>query len=137
MKKFLKEFREFALESDVMDLAIAVIMGNATSKMVTALVESILSPLLGIFLGGQDFANLSFGLGSAQIMYGRFIQAVIDFVVIAFCVFLMLKLINTVKESLQKDKEAQAAAQPAAPTTDQLLTEIRDLLKEQEKQDKK
>ena len=123
----LKEFRDFISKGNVLDLAVAVIIGAAFGKIVTSFVNDILMPPIGILLGGVDFKDLHIVLkGSVTMNYGMFIQNIIDFLIIALCVFLVVKVAN----NLSKKKE-DAPAVPAAPTKDQeLLTEIRDLLKE-------
>jgi len=120
----LKEFREFAMRGNVMDLAIAVVIGAAFGKIVTALVENIIMPLVGILLGGVSFENLSFLVGDAVVTYGIFIQAVIDFIIIAFAIFLFIKLLNRFKR-----KEEEKEAVPLPDPQIELLREIRDELK--------
>jgi len=129
----LKEFRDFISKGNVLDLAVAVIIGAAFGKIVTSFVNDILMPPIGILMGGVDFKDLTVVLKNAvgevpavTLNYGMFIQNVIDFLIIALCVFLVVKVAN----NLSKKKE-DAPAAPPAPTKDQeLLTEIRDLLKE-------
>lgn len=128
MKKFLEEFKEFALKGNIMDLAIAVIMGAAVNAIVTSLVANIISPLIGIFLGGLDFSTLSIMVGDAAIGYGAFIQSIIDFVITAFCIFLLMKGFLKVDEKLKPKEEKE---EEKAPTTEELLTEIRDLLQQE------
>ena len=131
--KMLKEFRDFISKGNVLDLAVAVIIGAAFGKIVTSFVNDILMPPIGILMGGVDFKDLTVVLKNAvgevpavTLNYGMFIQNVIDFLIIALCVFLVVKVAN----NLSKKKE-DAPAAPPAPTKDQeLLTEIRDLLKE-------
>lgn len=119
----LKEFRDFAMKGNVMDLAVAVIIGTAFGKIVTSLVGDVLMPTIGLLLGKLDFSSLAITVGDASIKYGMFIQSVIDFIVIAFCIFLMIK-------ALQRFKKAEPTPPPAAPPEEvRLLTEIRDLLK--------
>lgn len=118
----LKEFRDFIAKGNVLDLAVAVIIGGAFGLIVTSLVDDILMPIVGVLLGGVDFTTLAVTVGEASIMYGNFIQAIINFIIIAFVIFLIVRQANKMK------KEEEAA--PAAPPADvQLLTEIRDLLK--------
>lgn len=119
------EFKKFALRGNVMDLAVAVIIGGAFGKIVSSLVENILMPLIGMLMGGLSFADLEVQVGDAVLAYGIFIQNVIDFVIIAFVIFLMLKGLNSLKK-----KEEEAPAAPPAPSNEEvLLGEIRDLLK--------
>ena len=124
----LSEFRAFIKRGNVMDLAVGVIIGGAFGKIVSSVVGDMLMPVIGLVLGGIDFTALALAIGGTDaapvlLKYGAFIQAVIDFVIIAFCVFLLVKGVN----SLQKP--ARAAAPPEPPADVKLLTEIRDLLK--------
>jgi len=128
MKAF-KEFKDFISKGNVMDMAVGVIIGGAFGKIVTSLVNDILMPLIGILTGGIDFTSLSAKVGDAEVMYGSFIQSVIDFLIIALCIFFMTKAISKAGEKLKKKQAEEAAAAPAAPTSEELLTEIRDLLK--------
>ena len=123
----LKEFREFISRGNVIDLAVAVIIGAAFTAIINSLVNDIIMPLVGVVLGGVDFSAIVITVGSAQIGVGKFIQAIINFLIIAWVVFLIVKGINRVN----RNKEAV----PAAPAADVvLLTEIRDLLKNQSTQ---
>ncbi len=106
----LKEFRDFALRGNVLDLAIGVIIGGAFGKIVASLVGDVIMPLIGLLLGGISFVEMSVTVGSAVVKYGTFLQAVVDFLVIVFVIFLMVKAANSMK------KPAPAPA-PAAPTT--------------------
>ena len=90
----IKEFKEFISKGNVLDLAVGIIIGAAFTAIVTSLVDDIVNPLIGLFVGGVDFSGLSFGLGEAQFMYGNFINAVIKFVIIAWVVFLLVKAVN-------------------------------------------
>ncbi len=123
----LKEFRDFINRGNVIDLAVAVIIGAAFTAIVNSLVNDIIMPIIGVILGGIDFTSLAITVGSATITYGNFIQAVINFLIIAFVIFLMVKAIN--KASGAKEEAEEAPAAP--PAEEQLLTEIRDLLKSQ------
>ena len=118
----MKEFKEFITRGSVLDLAIGIIIGGAIGKIVASLVNDILMPLVGLLLGGINFAELKATIGSASINYGLFIQSIVDFIIIALCIFLIIKFINKFK----KEKE-QAPAEPAK--VEVLLEEIRDLLK--------
>lgn len=120
----LREFREFAVKGNVIDLAIAVIIGTAFGKIVSSLVGDIVMPAVGVLLGGLDFEALALQLGEARIQYGKFVQACVDFVIIAWAIFVAIKLINRFK----RREEAKPPAAP--PREEQLLAEIRDLLKE-------
>ena len=128
----LNEFKTFIMRGNVMDLAVGIIMGAAFTAIVTSMVDDLVNPLLGLFIGGIDFSTISFGIGEAQFMIGNFINAVIKFVVIAWVVFLLVKGMNTLKDMAIRKEEVAAkeeAAAPAGPTQAELLTEIRDLLR--------
>ncbi len=119
----IKEFKEFALKGNVMDMAVGVIIGGAFGKIVSSVVDNILMPLIGTLIG-NDFANLTTKINGAEVKYGIFLQNVVDFLIIALCIFFALKAIN--KRSRKKEEEPAA---PAGPTQEELLGEIRDLLK--------
>ena len=122
----IKEFREFINRGNVIDLAVAVILGAAVTAIVTSLVNDIIMPIIGIALGGVDFTTLGYQVGDATIAYGNFIQAIINFLLIAFVLFLIIRSIN------RFNRKEEVAAPPPTPTAEaQLLTEIRDLLREQ------
>lgn len=122
-----KEFREFLNRGNVVDLAVAVIIGGAFGAIVKSLVDDIIMPLVGVLLGGIDFSSLSATVGDAQILYGNFIQAIVNFLIIALALFLVVRSYT----NLQRQKEEEVEAAPAEPPADiKLLTEIRDLLKE-------
>ena len=141
---FLKEFKEFAVKGNVMDMAVGVIIGGAFGKIVTSVVNDIIMPPIGLLVGGVDFSDMKLTMKKAVLdaagevvspavtwNYGAFIQQVVDFTILAFCVFILVKLIN----SLNKKKEAPAPAPAPAPEPqpskeEVLLTEIRDILKE-------
>ncbi len=123
-KKGLNEFKEFIARGNVVDLAVGVIIGGAFSSIVSSLVDNILMPIVGIFLGGINFSGLHFKIGSSYIMYGAFIQSVIDFLIIALCIFLIVKVLN--KFTKKEEKKAEA---PKKSDEVVLLEEIRDLLK--------
>lgn len=126
----IKEFKEFALKGNVVDMAVGVIIGSAFGSIVSSLVDDILMPVLGIFTGGVDFSNLAVQLGADNALtYGNFIQSIINFLIIAFAIFGMIKVMNTATAKLSKKQEEEPAA-PAGPTQEELLAEIRDLLKE-------
>lgn len=124
MKKFLNEFKAFAMRGNVMDLAVGVIVGGAFSNITNSLINDIIMPIIGIFVGEDTFAALSFHIGPAQIMIGNFIQAVFNFIILAFVVFCLVKVIN----AMHRKKEEAPAAPPAPSKEEVLLTEIRDLL---------
>jgi len=125
---FIKEFKDFAMKGNVMDMAVGVIIGGAFGKIVSSLVDNILMPLVGVVTGNVDFSKLqvSFGEGdmAATLKYGIFIQNIVDFLIVAFCIFLIIKAMN--KLSFKKD-EPEAPAEPS--NEEKLLGEIRDLLK--------
>jgi len=129
MKKFLQEFKEFAMRGNVMDLAVGVIVGGAFSAITTSLINDIIMPIIGIFVSEASFADLNFYVNGAVITYGNFIQAVLNFIIMAFVVFCMVKAIN--KLSRKKKEEAPPPPPPEPSAEEKLLTEIRDLLKEQ------
>jgi large conductance mechanosensitive channel len=120
----VREFREFAVKGNVIDLAVAVVIGGAFGKIVSSLVEDIVMPAVGVLIGGLDFKNLVLQVGSAKIAYGKFIQTGVDFVIIAAAIFLLVRLINHFR---REDENKPPAAPP--PRQEQLLEEIRDLLK--------
>ncbi len=120
----VREFREFAVKGNVVDLAVAVIIGAAFGKIVSSLVDDVVMPLVGTLLGGLDFKGLAIQIGSAKIQYGNFIQTCVDFVIIAWAIFIAVKVINKLRK---KDEDKPPAATP--PRQEQLLEEIRDLLK--------
>jgi large conductance mechanosensitive channel len=130
----LKEFREFLSRGNVIDLAVAVIIGVAFGAIVTSLVNDIIMPLVGILLGGISFTSLVAQVGSAQVKYGNFIQALVNFLIIAFVVFLIVRTINQIQARMRKPASEAAATSPAPTAEVALLTEIRDLLKEQDRE---
>ena len=126
----LKEFRDFIARGNVMDMAVGIIIGASFTAIVTSLVDDLVNPMIGLFVGGIDFSGVSFGLGDAQFMVGNFINAVIKFLIIAWVVFLLVKGVNSIRErALRSEAEAEAAA---PPPQEALLAEIRDLLKERQ-----
>ena len=148
---FFKDFKEFISKGNIVDMAVGVIIGGAFGKIVTSLVNDIITPLISLALGGKNFSQLfvllgdapagetvntieqAQELGLATLNYGAFIQAIIDFLIIALCIFLMLRAIVKAKEKFaKKEEEAPAEEAPAAPTSEELLAEIRDLLKAKE-----
>lgn len=129
MKKFLQEFKQFAMRGNVMDLAVGVIVGGAFSAITTSLINDIIMPVIGIFVSETSFADLSVSVGQAEITYGNFIQAVLNFIIMAFIVFCMVKAINTLTQKKKEDVPPPPPPEPSAE--EKLLTEIRDLLKEQ------
>ena len=126
MKSFISEFKTFIARGNVMDMAVGVIIGGAFSAITNSLIEDIVMPILGIFTSSISFAELSFTINGAVITYGNFIQAVLNFIIMAFVVFCLVKAMN----KLHKKKEAAPPAPPEPSAEEKLLTEIRDLLKE-------
>jgi large conductance mechanosensitive channel len=124
MQNILKEFREFAMRGNVVDLAVGVIIGAAFGKIVSSLVEDIVMPLLGVLIGGFDFSGLAVQVGEAKIAYGKFIQTCFDFIIISASIFVAVRIINHLR---RKTQEQPPVAPP--PRQEQLLEEIRDLLK--------
>ena len=118
----VKEFREFAIKGNVVDLAVGVIIGAAFGKIVASAVGDIVMPIIGMLIGGVDFSGLAVTLGGAKILYGKFIQTCFDFVIVAWAIFIAIKVINRLKRE-------EPAAPPIPPKQEQLLEEIRDLLK--------
>ena len=119
------EFKTFAIKGNVIDLAVAVIIGAAFGKIVTSLVNDIIMPIIGIILGGQNFSNLMWTIGKAQIKYGMFIQSIVDFFLIALSIFFMVRVIQHFKKKEDPKVEVKSDKQ------EELLTEIRDLLRQQ------
>lgn len=126
-----KEFKDFIAKGNVIDLAVAVVIGAAFGQIVTSLVNNILMPLVGMALGGLDFTTLSVNVGKAHVMYGNFIQSVINFLIIAFCIFLIVKVMNKIMKQKAAAPQAVADADLAKVENTEvgLLKEIRDLLK--------
>ncbi|MGL4992798.1 MAG: large-conductance mechanosensitive channel protein MscL [Bacteroidales bacterium] len=138
MSKFIQEFKEFAIKGNVVDMAIGIIIGGAFGKIVSSVVADIIMPIIGIFMGGVNFTNLKYVIKDAivdpagvvttpesAILYGKFLQTTLDFVIIAFAIFLMLKMIM----KLKKEKVEEPAPSPEPTNEEKLLSEIRDLLK--------
>ena len=125
----LKEFREFISRGNVIDLAVAVVIGAAFTGIVNSLVNDIITPIMGILMGGVDFSSLAIQVGEAVIAYGKFIQAIINFVIIAIVVFLLVRTINQIKRRFEQEKVEQPPAAPEPTAEERLLMEIRDLLK--------
>lgn len=135
MKQFFNDFKAFAMRGNVLDMAVGVVVGGAFSKIVTSLVSDIITPLIGLLVGSTNFENLKLVLNentstgeSLTLNYGSFLQNIIDFLIIAFCIFCAIKLIG---KFFNRKKEETAKEEPKANKEEVLLTEIRDLLKEQ------
>ena len=133
MKKFFGEFKEFVSKGNVIDLAVGVVIGGAFGKIVSSLVDNIIMPLVGLIIGGVDFSSLSVTVKGASIKYGLFIQNVVDFLIVALCIFIFIKAINSLEKKVKskiKKEEEKKKEEPTKPTKEEeLLTEIRDLLK--------
>ena len=143
MKKIWNDFKAFALKGNVLDMAVGVIVGGAFGKIVSSVVNDLVMPLFGYLVSGMDFASLKLVLSPAQldeagavlkpeaaILYGSFIQNVVDFFLISLCIFLFTRLLGKLSRR-KKEEEPAAPPAPPAPTAEELLTEIRDLLKAQ------
>lgn len=129
MKSFIKEFKEFISNGNVMSMAIGIIIGGAFTAIVNSLVADIITPLIGMILGGINFLGISITVGSAQLMVGNFIQAVIMFVLTALVIFVMMKGLNKLAAKKKAADDAEEAAAPAEPSDEvKLLMEIRDAL---------
>jgi len=123
----LREFKEFAIKGNVVDLAVGIVIGAAFGKIVSSLVGDVIMPIVGWLAGGIDFSGLSVTLGEASMTYGKFVQSGVDFLIIAAAIFLVVKVINRMKRD--EEKPAKPAAPPAPPRQEVLLEEIRELLK--------
>lgn len=138
MSKFMQEFKEFAVKGNAVDMAVGVIIGGAFGKIVTSIVNDIIMPPIGYVIGGVNFSDLKYELpktvvqgielAPATINYGTFIQTILDFIIVAFCVFMMVKGINRLSRK-KKEEPAAPAPEPAPSAEEKLLEEIRDLLK--------
>lgn len=144
MAKLMKEFKDFAMRGNVIDMAVGVVIGAAFGKIVSSLVDDLIMPLVGVATGGMNFTDYKWVIQKAvmdgetvlrpevTLNWGTWIQTVVDFLIVAFCIFIMIRFINKMKK--QKEEEAAAPAPAPEPTKEEvLLTEIRDLLKEQAK----
>lgn len=140
MGKFINEFKEFAVKGNAVDMAVGVIIGGAFGKIISSIVDDIIMPPIGWIIGGVNFTDLKFTLPSvdvgveklqpATINYGNFLQTTFDFVIIAFCVFMLVKGINKMARKKNEEKKEETPVAPAPSKEELLLTEIRDLLKE-------
>ena len=128
MKKFVEEFKAFISKGDVVSMAVGLMVGSAFTAIITALNANIITPVLGIIMGGIDFSGIIIKIGAAEIGVGLFIQAIINFLITALVLFFVVKFFNSFKK---KEEEAKPAPPPAEPEDVKLLKEIRDLLKEQ------
>lgn len=121
------DFKAFAFKGNVLELAIAVVIGAAFGKIVSSLVENIITPLIGLIMGGVDFSGLAISVGDANVTYGVFIQSIIDFVIVAFAIFMFVRLLGRFK----RKEEVKPEEGPTIDSKEELLIEIRDLLKQQ------
>lgn len=140
MAKFIQEFKDFAMKGNVVDMAVGVIIGGAFGKIVTSVVSNILMPPIGVLLGNVDFTDLKITLKEAvmegenvvseavTLNYGQFIQDIVDFIIIAFCIFLMIKGVTKLTTKKEEPKAEEPAPAPEPSAEEKLLTEIRDLL---------
>jgi large conductance mechanosensitive channel len=125
----MTEFKEFIAKGNVMTMAVGIIIGGAFTAIINSVVADVISPIIGLILGGTDFSALSFGVGDAQIMIGNLINAIITFLITAVVLFFIIKAFNKFDDLKKKEEEPAPEEEPAVPEDIQLLTEIRDLLK--------
>lgn len=129
MKSFIAEFKAFAMKGNVIDLAVAVVIGAAFGKIVSSLVDNIITPLIGLLMGGIDFSGLSYAIDDSEVTYGVFIQSVLDFLIVALVIFMVIKGINKAQKAVAGEKET-TPEKPKEPSEEvKLLREIRDNLK--------
>ena len=142
MKKFFAEFKEFAMKGNVVDMAIGVVIGAAFGKITTSIVNDIIMPLIGLVTGGIDLTQWNILLNSAAVEagadpvtlgIGNLLAVILDFIIVAFAMFLLVKAMNKLASLKKKEEETPAPEEPEGPTSEELLSEIRDLLKEQQK----
>lgn len=140
MKKFFQEFKEFAMRGNVLDMAIGVVIGAAFGKITTSIVNDIIMPLIGLITGGIDLTQWNIVLNKAAVAagadpvtlgIGNLLAVILDFIIVAFAMFLLVKAMNKLADLKKQEEQAQEPEEPAGPTTEELLAEIRDLLKEQ------
>lgn len=124
-KGLVKEFRTFIERGNVIDLAVGVVIGSAFGKIVSSIVDDILMPLIGVLIGGLDFSNLSIKVGDARVMYGSFIQNVIDFLIIAGCVFILVKAVNKFTKKKEEPKEEAPKKSAEEVLLEEILKEIK------------
>jgi large conductance mechanosensitive channel len=129
--KILREFKEFAMKGNVLELAVAVVIGGAFGKIVTSLVDNVITPSIGLFMGGVDFSGYSYQVGDAVLTYGKFVQSVVDFVIVAFVIFMIVRTLTKAKEAVKsKIEPPQVEEKQNEPSEEvQLLREIRDSLR--------
>ena len=129
-KSMIQEFKDFIMKGNVMDMAVGVVIGGAFSAIVTSLVDDVIGPVIGMICGGVNFADVAVKVGDAQLMVGNFIQAIINFIIISFVIFLVVKAFNKAREAATKQEE-EAPEEPAGPTAEELLGQILEELKAQ------
>lgn len=134
MKKILNEFKKFISKGNALDLAVGVVVGGAFSKIVSSLVNDVIMPLIGVIIGGIDFTNLSLKVGEATVNYGMFIQNVIDFIIIAFCVFIFVKIVNKLSDVTNKLEKKEEIKEDKIEESE--LSVLKDILKELKKDNK-
>lgn len=127
MRNFVAEFKAFALKGNVVDLAVAVVIGAAFGRIVSSLVENIVMPLVGVLVGGVDFSTLTFTVGEAVVTYGMFLQSIFDFVIIALAIFVAIRMLGRLKKKEEEKPPEEKVTKPSEEV--QLLQEIRDVLK--------
>lgn len=132
MKKFLKEFKEFAVKGNMIELAIGLMIGTAFNAVTSSLVKDIFMPLIGILMGGKDFSGLSIKIGEAEITYGLLVQAIFNFLITAFVLFLLIKFIAKFKREPKAEEVIEEVIEPEISEEVKLLAEIRDLIKKGE-----
>ena len=138
MKKIIGEFKEFLSRGNVLDLAVGVIFGGAFSKIVSSLVNDVFMPLIGVIIGGLDFSSLTIKVKDASINYGLFLQNIVDFLLMSICIFIIVKVVNKVRDGLEKKEEVIEEVKEEVKSNEEiLLEEIRDLLKKNIKSSKK
>ena len=143
MGKFLNEFKQFAMRGNVLDMAVGVIIGGAFGKIVSSVVDDVIMPPIGWLIGGVNFADLKLTLPTVQVAgeefktatinYGSFLQTCFDFLIVAFCIFMLIKAVNKLAKKKEEPKEPEAQKAPEPSAEEKLLMEIRDLLKSQQK----
>lgn len=143
MSKFLNEFKDFAMRGNVLDMAVGVIIGGAFGKIVSSVVDDVIMPPIGWLIGGVNFADLKLTLPTVQVAgeefktatinYGSFLQTCFDFLIVAFCIFMLIKAVNKLAKKKEEPKELEAPKAPEPSAEEKLLMEIRDLLKSQQK----
>lgn len=132
MRKFIHEFKEFAIKGNMLELAIGLMIGTAFNAITNSLVKDVFMPLIGIIMGGKDFSGLTFKVGEAQIQYGLLVQAIFNFLVTALVLFILVKCVAKLKRKPKEEIIEEEVKEPEIPEDVKLLTEIRDLLKEKE-----